>query len=224
MHSKVVEDYLKAIHEIQKEDTWVKTSTLAQKLAVTSGSVTDMIKRLSKTSPKLLVHRSYKGVQLTQAGQQAASDVIRRHRLLETFLHRIFGFQWDEVHEEAEILEHYVSDRLTDAIDAYLEHPRFDPHGEPIPRKGEAAFTDPRLSLASAPLLRPLRIARIREPAPALLQYLEEIGIHLDQTVTLLEKAPLDGPLTLRLEPSGPDRSISLETAEHIQVEPLSGE
>ena len=219
MHSKVVEDYLKAVHEIQQGNAWVKTSALAEKLAVTSGSVTDMIKRLSKTAPRLLTYRSYKGVKLTPAGERAASDVIRRHRLLETFLHQIFGFQWDEVHEEAEILEHYVSERLTDAIDAYLKHPRYDPHGEPIPRKGETALPDLRISLVSAPLREPLRIAGIQEPAPELLRYLEEIGIRIGRTVVVLEKAPLNGPLTLRLAPSGPDRSISLETAHHILVE-----
>jgi len=224
MHSKVVEDYLKAIHEIQQGNHWVKTSALADKLGVTSGSVTDMIKRLSKTMPQFLIYRSYQGVKLTPEGERTASDVIRRHRLLETFLHRVFQFQWDEVHEEAEILEHYVSARLTDAIDDYLNHPRIDPHGEPIPRKGEIVIPDSRISLASAPLHRPYRIAGIRNPEPELLRYLRNINISIGRTVILQEKAPLGGPLTLRLTDTGADRSISLETADRILVEPRSGE
>jgi DtxR family transcriptional regulator, Mn-dependent transcriptional regulator len=112
-----------------------------------------------------------------------------------------------------------LSERLTDAIDVYLKHPRYDPHGEPIPRKGETALPELRISLASAPIHRPLRIARIQEPAPELLRYLERIGIRIGQTVVVLEKAPLDGPLTLRLDPAGPDRSISLDTADRILVE-----
>ena len=116
MQSEAVEKYLKTIYEIQQHGGRVKTTTLARSLNVTAGSVTDMIKRLSTLRPKLVSHELHRGVALTPRGKKVALSVIRRHRLLETFLNRVLGFSWDEVHDEAQNLEHHISDRLTDAI------------------------------------------------------------------------------------------------------------
>ena len=135
MPSEAVEKYLKTIYETQQHGGRVKTTTLAQMLGVTAGSVTDMIKRLSNVRPKLVSHEMHKGVALTPRGKRIALNVIRRHRLLETFLNRVLGFSWDEVHDEAEKLEHHISSRLTEAIAEYLNHPQYDPHGDPIPEK-----------------------------------------------------------------------------------------
>ena len=122
MQSEAVEKYLKTIYEIQQQGGRVKTTTLAQTLGVTAGSVTDMIKRLASLRPKLVSHELHKGVALTPRGKKVALSVIRRHRLLETFLNRVLGFSWDEVHHEAQNLEHHISDRLTDAIAEYFKN------------------------------------------------------------------------------------------------------
>ena len=180
MQSETVEKYLKTIYEIQQPGGRVKTTILAQTLGVTAGSVTDMIKRLSSVRPKLVSHELHKGVALTPRGKKIALSVIRRHRLLETFLNRVLGFSWDEVHDEAENLEHHISDRLTDAIAEYLNHPQYDPHGDPIPQKNGKLKADKFQSLTATPVGESVKIARVRHNDAKMLRYLDELGIHLE--------------------------------------------
>ncbi len=224
MQSEAVEKYLKTIYEIQQHGGRVKTTTLAQTLGVTAGSVTDMIKRLSKVRPKLVSHELHKGVALTPRGKKVALSVIRRHRLLETFLNRVLGFSWDEVHDEAQNLEHHISDRLTDAIAEYLNHPQYDPHGDPIPEKDGKVKTDNYRSLGSTPVGESVRIARVHHNDAELLRYLDQLEIRLDTIVTVIEKAPFKGPLSIRVgaQRNAPIKTLGINVADDIMVEPIS--
>lgn len=224
MQTEAVEKYLKTIYEIQQQGGRVKTTTLAQTLGVTAGSVTDMIKRLASLRPKLVSHELHKGVALTPRGKKIALNVIRRHRLLETFLNRVLGFSWDEVHEEAKNLEHHISDRLTDAIAEYLNHPRYDPHGDPIPEKDGKIKPDNYRSLAATPVGESVRIALVQHNDAELLRYLDQLDIRLETIVTVVEKAPFEGPLSIRVGAvrQAPVRSLGLNVADEIMVEPIS--
>ena len=224
MQSETVEKYLKTIYEIQQPGGRVKTTILAQTLGVTAGSVTDMIKRLSQVRPKLVSHELHKGVALTPRGKKIALSVIRKHRLLETFLNRVLGFSWDEVHHEAENLEHHISDRLTDAIAEYLNHPQYDPHGDPIPQKDGKLKAEKFQSLAATPVGESVKIARVRHTDAKMLRYLDELGIHLETIVTVVEKAPFKGPVSIRVGPQrqAPVRTLGVNVADEIMVGPLS--
>jgi DtxR family Mn-dependent transcriptional regulator len=224
MQTEAVEKYLKTIYEIQQQGGRAKTSTLAQVLGVTAGSVTDMIKRLSKMRPKLVSHELHKGVALTSSGKKAALNVLRRHRLLETFLHRVLGFSWDEVHDEAEKLEHHISDRLTDAIAEYLNHPQYDPHGDPIPEKSGKMKAKNYRTLLTTPVGDTVRIARVSHTDSELLRYLDQLGIGLETIVTVVEKAPFDGPISIRVGPQrqAPIRTLGINVADDIMVDPIS--
>lgn len=223
MKSEAAEKYLKTIYEIQQLGGRVKTTALAQTLGVTAGSVTDMIKRLSNVRPKLVSHELHKGVSLTPRGKKVALSVIRRHRLLETFLNRVLGFSWDEVHDEAENLEHHISDRLTDAIAEYLNYPEYDPHGDPIPEKDGKLKADNLLSLTATPVGESVRIARVRHTDAELLRYLDELGIRLETIVTVVEKAPFKGPLSIRIgaQRQAPVRTLGINVANEIMVESI---
>ncbi|MDJ0814585.1 MAG: metal-dependent transcriptional regulator [Desulfobacterales bacterium] len=224
MQTETVEKYLKTIYEIQQQGGRVKTTILAQTLGVTAGSVTDMIKRLSSVRPKMVSHELHKGVALTPRGKKVALNVIRRHRLLETFLNQVLGFSWDEVHDEAENLEHHISDRLTDAIAEYLNHPQYDPHGDPIPEKDGKLKADKFQTLAATPIGESVRIARVRHSDAEMLRYLDELGIRLETVVTVVEKAPFKGPLSIRVGPQrqAPIRTLGINVADEIMVGPLS--
>jgi len=224
MQTETVEKYLKTIYEIQRHGGRVKTTTLAHTLGVTAGSVTDMIKRLSNVRPKLVSHEMHKGVALTPRGKKIALSVIRRHRLLETFLNRVLGFSWDEVHAEAENLEHHISDRLTDAIAEYLNHPQYDPHGDPIPEKDGKVKADNFHSLTATPVGESVRIARVHHNDAELLRYLDQLEIRLETVVTVIEKAPFKGPLSIRIGPqrNAPIKSLGINVADEIMVEPIS--
>jgi DtxR family Mn-dependent transcriptional regulator len=220
MHTRAVEDFLKAVYDLRIDGGRVRTSALAERLSLSAGSVTEMAKRLAEERPRLVTHRHRRGVELTADGERAALEVIRRHRLLETFLHRVLGFGWDEVHEEAERLEHCLSDRLTEAIDAYLHHPAADPHGDPIPRRNIPPAPDERSGLDAIPAGERVRIARVRRSEPDLLRYLAEIGITIGAAVRVREQAPFGGPVSLHVEDAPSVRALSRDIARDILVEP----
>ena len=174
--------------------------------------------------PKLVSHELHKGVALTSSGKKAALNVLRRHRLLETFLHRVLGFSWDEVHDEAEKLEHHISDRLTDAIAEYLNHPQYDPHGDPIPEKSGKMKAENYRTLLTTQVGDTVRIARVSHTDSELLRYLDQLGIGLDTIVTVVEKAPFDGPISIRVGPQrqAPIRTLGINVAYDIMVDPIS--
>lgn len=220
MKSETVEDYLKAIYELQTEAGKAKTSQLAEKLNITAGSVTEMLKRLSRTRPEWIRYQHHRGARLTKEGQIAALGVIRRHRLLETFLHDVLKLTWSEVHAEAEALEHHLSPRVTDALETFLEHPRFDPHGEPIPdRNGRLPLLSEQ-RLSDVPAGTPVRVVRVEPQRNALLNYLDQLGIGIDTALVVVEKAPLNGPVTVRVAEGGNrrDHALGREVADALFV------
>jgi DtxR family Mn-dependent transcriptional regulator len=220
MHSSTVEDYLKAIYVIAERDGRARTGALAMQLGITAGSVTEMIKRMARLSPRLISYRQHHGVTLTPRGRQAAVAVIRRHRLLETFLHQVLGLGWDAVHEEAEVLEHQLSERLVRAIDRHLGHPRFDPHGEPIPDAAGRMDSPSGCPLTALDPGATFRIVRVDPSLDGMLAYLDELGLELDTTGEVIDHAPFDGPFTLGITDGNGHREVALgrEVADHIYV------
>jgi len=193
-----VEDYLKIIYHLVTKGEPATTSTIARRLGVSSPSVSAMVKRLEAGA---LVERSGAGgLALTSGGEAEALRVVRRHRLLETFLAEVVGVPWDEVHEEAEVLEHALSDRLEQRIDALLGHPVRDPHGDPIPpRTGphDERWADP---LTAAPTGSRFRIERVSDRDPDALRYLAGIGLRPGVHVDVGARTPFGGPLWVTVD------------------------
>ena len=209
VNSQTVEDYLKAIYSLEEGDARVKTSLLAERLGLTPGSVTDMLKRLSQADAPLIDYQHHRGVKLSKAGRRIALSVVRRHRLLESFLHQMLGFGWDEVHQEAEVLEHHLSERVTDALDRLMNYPRFDPHGEAIPSKeGEVGQTD-QIPLSEVDEGAAVLVVRVDPRRTEVLQYLDELCIGVGTRMVVDGKAPFNGPIRLRL---GANRNAKRQT------------
>jgi DtxR family Mn-dependent transcriptional regulator len=193
--SPAIEDYLKAIYVLQQEHGQVTTSLVAEHLGFAPPSVTCMLQKLAKLD--LVSYAPYHGVVLTERGQRIALAVLRHHRLLELFLVKQLGYTWEEVHAEAEVLEHVISERLEARIAAQLGHPTADPHGDPIPS------ADGTLSCCACWPLAQLspgatgRITRVLDQHPDHLRYLADLGLVLGANVTVHARAPFDGPLTL---------------------------
>jgi DtxR family Mn-dependent transcriptional regulator len=210
-----VENYVKAIAQIAARDPHgaaVATGELAQALNVSPGTVTGMLKTLSEAS--LATYTPYEGARLTAAGQRLAMTVIRRHRLLELFLVETLKMPWDEVHEEAEHMEHAASERLIDRIDAFLGHPAVDPHGDPIPA-ADGSLKEPQgLPLAKLPRGQQFQVVRVVDQDPAFLRYLTECGLDLHARGELVENRPEAGALVIRLD----DRSVALGHAAAAKV------
>lgn len=217
--SHAVEDYLKAIYELQEDMGKVSTNALAEKLGVKSGSVTGMIQKLAEDSPRLVDYEKHRGVVLTPAGRKIALEVIRHHRLIELYLHQALGYTWDEVDAEAEMLEHVISEDFEDRIAAVLGNPERDPHGDPIPRK-DGTVADPcGRPLTSLTVGQPARVSRVRDDDPALLRYLAEIGIVPDATITIVEKAPFEGPLHVRVGSGKSAHALGRQVTDQVFVE-----
>jgi DtxR family Mn-dependent transcriptional regulator len=198
--SLTVENYVKTIAQIAARNPRgeaVATGVLAQALNVSPGTVTGMLKTLSEAD--LATYTPYEGARLTAAGQRLAMKVIRGHRLVELFLVQTLNMPWDEVHEEAENMEHAVSERLIDRIDAFLGHPAVDPHGDPIPR-ADGSLPEPEGSpLSTLTRGQRFRVVRVVEQDPAFLRYLSECGLDLHATGVLVENRPEAGALVFRL-------------------------
>jgi DtxR family Mn-dependent transcriptional regulator len=209
------EDYLKTIYKIELEESPVRTTAIAKALGVEPASVTGVIKRLAELD--LLEHQPYKGVTLTPSGRKVALSVIRRHRLVELYLTQSLGYSWDEVHDEAERLEHAVSDKFIERIAAILGHPESDPHGSPIPtREGTIA---PRVGHPLSTLVAGQNgmVARVSDDDPALLRYLATLGIQPGSEVRVRDVAPYGGPIHIRIDNS--EHDIGIEAASHVYIE-----
>lgn len=182
--SQVAQDFLKAIWSATEwGEPAITTTALAARFGTTPASVSDTLRRLDRQG--LIVHQPYRPVQLTDDGHRLALAMVRRHRLLETFLVTTLGYTWDEVHDDAERLEHAVSPLLLDRIDALLGHPEADPHGDPIPREdGSVAHPEDALLLSEAPAGR-YRVVQISDADPAVLSRLGELGLGIGSTVTV---------------------------------------
>ena len=218
--SLTVENYVKTIHQIVSAQDGAAASTgqLAAALGVSPGTVTSMLKTLD--AARLATHRPYEGVSLTRAGRLLALRVIRRHRLLELFLLKTLDMSWDEVHDEAEHMEHAVSDLLVDRIDAFLGRPEVDPHGDPIPRAdGQAPAPGDETSLqplSACGAGDAFRLARVLDQSSAFLRYLTGSGLVLGAT-GVVERNP-DGAGLMRIRVGDRGLSLALEAAGRLLV------
>jgi DtxR family Mn-dependent transcriptional regulator len=199
--SSTVENYLKAIHHGQsalpKGQRLLPMGQVATALSVTPGTATTMVKALAESG--LVEYEPYTGVRLTKAGDKLAALVLRRHRLVELFLVQVMGMRWDEVHDEAEQLEHVVSDRLIDRIDEMLGRPTHDPHGDPIPSADGAIAPLPVDNLLTCPTATPLKVTRITDQDPAFLRFVESNDLKPGQRVEVEARDTAADAVRLRL-------------------------
>jgi DtxR family transcriptional regulator, Mn-dependent transcriptional regulator len=220
-----IEDYLKAIYTLQQQGVEVTTSLLSEQLGgskpngIKQGSVTGMVKKLAEM--RLVTHTPYQGVQLTGSGERIALEVVRHHRLLELYLVEALGYSWDEVHDEAERLEHHISEKLEARIAALLGHPEFDPHGDPIPSlAGELPPSDTQ-QLADMPAGSRAQVVRVCDQHAERLRYLASLGLVLGSELSVSAVAPFDGPISIVIE--GVIHPIDRRLARMIYVAPLAG-
>lgn len=196
--SMAVEDYVKAIYShTEWQSTPITTTALAARLGLAPSSVTEMVRKLGGLG--LVDHVPYGAVTLTEDGAALALRMLRRHRLIETWLVRHFDYSWDEVHDEAEVLEHALSDRLLDAIDDRLGFPTRDPHGDPIPSASGVVSRVPGILLADAAPGTIANVIRISDRDPALLRQLEASGLGVDASIEVIGRHPSGGGFTVRL-------------------------
>jgi DtxR family transcriptional regulator, Mn-dependent transcriptional regulator len=216
--SASAEDYLKVIYHLTLEQTNASTNEIAQQLGVAPASVTGMIQRLAANQPPLVVYRKHQGVALTPEGEHTALEIIRHHRLLETYLVTALGYSWDNVHEEANRLEHVISEEFEMRIAAILGNPQRDPHGEPIPSAELVMPIDVSRPLSTLKSHEKAMITQVRVNDPALLQYLESIGITPGAQVEALEYSPFDQ--TLELQAAGyPPKTLGLAITNLVYIE-----
>jgi len=219
MPSLTVENYLKAILQtgIRSQEEWISTGQLATALGVSPGTVTSMLKTLAESH--LVEYRPYQGVRLSDSGRSLGMRMVRRHRLIELFLVKTLDLSWDEVHEEAEHMEHAVSDSLVDRMDAYLGHPEADPHGDPIPTADGTMRqqADSTISLAHCRDSSPFTVVRVLSQDAEFLRYLTEQGLALGTTGEVQSNDAGAGIITLRVD----ERTVALShtVAENILVE-----
>lgn len=193
------ENYIKAIYHIGDNGKLsVKTNAIAEAMNTKASSVTDMIKKLSDKN--YADYKKYQGVTLTENGKRVAINIIRKHRLWEVFLVEKLNFTWDEVHEVAEHLEHIKSDKLVDELDAFLEHPTHDPHGDPIPDKDGNFHHIDKIVLAKAELGETYKCVGVDDTSTAFLQYLDSNNIALGTIITVKHKEPYDNSVKISLE------------------------
>jgi DtxR family transcriptional regulator, Mn-dependent transcriptional regulator len=199
--TRAIEDFLKAVYVLQQDltdtDQRVSTTALKDALRISAPSVTDMAQRLEDA--KLIDYKKHYGVTLTESGHNIALRVIRRHRLIELYLVQELNYTLDEVHDEAEKLEHAVSDRFIMAVANKLQNPLFDPHGDPIPAPDGTITQRTLFSLVEIPLNTPVRVARLMAEDGDMLRYILDQGFALQDTVEVLQRAPFEGPVTLQL-------------------------
>ena len=191
------EDYLKAIYTLEQKEDRVSTKLVAERLGVQPASATAMLKKLA--TARLLKHEPYRGVQLTDAGRKVALEMIRHHRLIETYLSEALGVPWDKVHDEAERWEHVLSEEMEDRIDAFLGHPTHDPHGAPIPTRAGEIPPRAKVSLSEVPIGGIVQVAEVSDDDPELLRYLTSLELALGTQLEVVGSEPFEGPLTLRV-------------------------
>jgi DtxR family transcriptional regulator, Mn-dependent transcriptional regulator len=213
MVSESAQDYLKAIWKLDRAGD-MSTTALAESLGVAPASATAMLKKLATLG--LVVHERYRGATLTPAGERMALEVVRHHRLLELYLMQALGLSWDQVHEEAEKLEHHLSDELEARIDQALGFPTRDPHGDPIPSPELLLARDELTCLSDLDAGSMTVIRRVPDSDPELLRYLGTLGLVPAEEVTVVEQAPFDGPVTVEVR--GSRHAIGRSLAAQIEV------
>ena len=216
MLSFAEENYLKAVFHLSDNGKQnVSTNELADAMQTKPASVSDMIKKLA--AKELLQHEKYRGVYITDAGKREALKVVRKHRLWEVFLVEKLHFNWDEVHEVAEQLEHIKSPLLVERLDKFLGFPKYDPHGDPIPNAQGEYNPKPKLQLSELSIGTQALIVAVKDSSPLFLQYLDKIGVHIGAGVRLLDRVAYDGSVQIRVNNSQ-ELFVSREAADNLMV------
>lgn len=213
--TKTTEDYLKAICMLEQGGQRVSTSALASRLQLADASITGMLKKLARKG--LVRYERYRGVELTVPGRKLALKIMRRHRLWEMFLVKFLGFSWDQIHEEAERLEHVTSDLLERRLDHALGHPHADPHGDPIPTEDGVLMDHKLAKLAETRPGSVVLVTRVRDGDPEILRYMALLGIGLGRKIRIKEAIDFDG--SLRVQIGAKEQFISARLAESVYVE-----
>jgi DtxR family Mn-dependent transcriptional regulator len=211
-----MENYLKAIFEILEHDERATTSSIAERMGIAAPSVTAMVKKLAEL--KLVSHEPYQGVTLTRVGEMAAIEVVRHHRLIEKYLADALGVPWDQVHDEAEKLEHVISEDLEDRIDGALGHPTVDPHGAPIPARDGTVVRVVARPLSDAASGDRVVVVEVDDRDPSLLRYLGERHLYPGTAIEVVRVEPYGGPTVLRVGTS--EFSIGRDAVAMIRVTP----
>lgn len=217
--TQAMEDYLKVAYALEQDGGPITTLRLADALSLSGPSVTNMIKRLDEL--KLVVHNPYHGISLTAAGRGVALEVIRHHRLLELYLAQALGYQWDEVHQEAERLEHHVSEALEHRMELALGYPRFDPHGDPIPSRTGSIPTVDDVVLTDLAVGMAATITRVSDRDPEKLRFMSEHDLRPGTRLIVRRRSDADGPAHLAI--GGTERVIPLAVAALVRVRPDTG-
>lgn len=218
-----VEDYLKAIYDLERVGEAAATNDIADRLAISPASVSGMVRRLADQG--LITHEPYRGVRLTEDGRAAALRTLRRHRILECYLTEVLGYPWDRVHDEAERMEHAASEELIERMAAALGDPLHDPHGAPIPSRDGRMEESVLRTLAAIPIGERVVVRQVRDEDAERLRYLAELGIRPGAAVRILDRAPFDGPITLWIDggSGGTTRAIGTGLAAEVLVAAEAG-
>jgi len=219
-----VEDYLKAIYDLERDAHPAATNDIAERLAISPASVSGMMRRLAEQG--LITHEPYRGARLTTDGRRAALRTLRRHRILECYLTEVLGYPWDRVHDEAERLEHAASEELIERMADALGNPLHDPHGAPIPSREGVVEETTRRALSDVGAGENVRVRMVMDDDGDRLRYLAELGIRPGSIIRLLDRAPFDGPITLWVGDGagGVTRAVGPALAAQVFVESLGAE
>jgi DtxR family Mn-dependent transcriptional regulator len=219
LRSEAVEDFLKAVYKLQQQYEQVPTTAIAQALNIAPPSATDMAKKLSdheRLQEPLLEYTRYKGVRLTRLGEEIALEVLRHHRLIELYLVEALGYSLDEVHEEAERLEHVISERFEERIAEFLGNPDIDPHGDPIPSLEGVMPDHNHILLADLPLDVLATVTRFLDQSTEKLQYLKQRGIEIGVQVIVISEEPFDNLIHVRV--NGQEHVLGQTITHHVMV------
>ena len=215
-----VEDYLKAIYELERVGRPAETNAIAELLGIAPASVSGMVRRLAEQG--LITHERYRGASLTASGRRAALRTLRRHRVIEAYLTSALGYSWDRVHDEADRLEHAASDELIDRMAAAIGEPETDPHGAPIPARDGSIASDPTLQPLSALRVGDLaRVERVSDKSGERLRYFAELGIVPGAKVRVTRREPFDGPISIEVDKE--TRAVGPAVAAQVLVSPIEG-
>lgn len=217
--SEAIDDYLKAIFQLSgRAERLVQSKEIADHLDITSASVTNMLQKLAMLQPPLVTYEKHHGVKLSTSGRKRALEIIRHHRLIETFLHQVLEYPWDEVHQEAERLEHFISERFEERIATKLGNPEFDPHGHAIPALDGSIPGHDAKALSQLAAGQPAHVASVSDKDPEMLRYLAALGVSPGVRIAIAEQLPFNGPYRVHLGPSDQTTLLSESLADAILV------
>lgn len=209
------ENYLKAIYQLTLEETKVSPVMLSEKLGISAASVIGMLKKL--VADNFVLYDKKKGIYLTKCGHLLAIDIVRAHRLWECFLSEKLHYRWDQLHAIAEELEHIRTPELLDRLERYLNHPSFDPHGDPIPSSDGSISNSNKQRLSSVVPGNSVRLSRVRTDAPDFLKYLQKLNIYIGSVIKIIERVSFDGSFLISCQGKSPI-NISRSVADHLFV------